>query len=77
MTSSLLSSDRSRSRERSQRARREQREGGKTVSVSQAPVVSEVSATVAPPVVRGTVTALPSAVHDLAKFFLSLTGSSS
>ena len=54
-----------------------QREGGKTVMVSQAPIVSEASATVAPPVVGGTVTALPSAVQDLAKFFLSLTGSSS
>ena len=74
---SLLSSDRSRSKESSRRARREQLEGGKTVTVSQAPVVSEASATVAPPVVGGTVTALPSAVQDLAKFFLSLTGSSS
>ena len=47
------------------------------MSVSQAPVVSEASATVAPPVAGGTVTALPSAVQDLARFFLSLTGSSS
>ena len=47
------------------------------MAVSQAPVVSEASATVAPPVVGGTVTALPSAVQDLAKFFLSLTESSS
>ena len=47
------------------------------MAVSQAPVVSEASATVAPPVVGGTVTALPSAVQDLTKFFLSLTGSSS
>ena len=31
----------------------------------------------APPVVGGTVAALPSAVQDLARFFLSLTGSSS
>ena len=31
----------------------------------------------APPVVGGTVTALPSAIQDLARFFLSLTGSSS
>ena len=74
---SFLSSDRSRSKERSRRARREHREGGKTVTVSQAPVVSEASATVAPPVVGGTVAALPSAVQDLAKFFLSLTRSSS
>ena len=48
-----------------------------TVTVFQAPVVSEASATVAPPVVGGAVTALPSAVQDLARFFLSLTGSSS
>ena len=47
-----------------------------TVAISQAPVVSEVSATVAPPVVGGTVAALPSAVQDLARFFLSLAGSS-
>ena len=47
------------------------------MTVSQAPFVSEASATVAPPVVGGTVTALPSAVQDLARFFLSLTGSSS
>ena len=47
------------------------------MTVSQAPVVSEAAATVAPPVVEGTVTALPSAVQDLARFFLSLTGSSS
>ena len=47
------------------------------MTVSQAPVVSEASATVAPPVARGTVSALPSAVQDLAKFFLSLTRSSS
>ena len=48
-----------------------------TVAVYQAPVVSEASATVAPPVVGGAVAALPSAVQDLARFFLSLTGSSS
>ena len=47
------------------------------MTVSQAPVASVASAAVAPPVVRGTVTTLPSAVQDLAKFFLSLTGSSS
>ena len=47
------------------------------MTVSQAPIVSEASATVAPPVVGVTVTVLPSAVQDLAKFFLSLTGSSS
>ena len=70
---SPLSSDHSWSKDRGWRARREQREGGKTVNVSQAPVVSEASATVAPPVARGTVTALPSAVQDLARFFLSVT----
>ena len=48
-----------------------------TVAVSQAPVVSEASATVAPPVGGATVVALPSAVQDLARFFLSLAGSSS
>ena len=48
-----------------------------TVAASQAPVVSEASAAVAPPVVGGTVAALPSAVQDLARFFLSLTGYSS
>ena len=48
-----------------------------TAAVSQAPVVSEASATVAPPVAGAAVTALPSAVQDLARFFLSLAGSSS
>ena len=47
------------------------------MTVSQAPVVSEASATVAPPVAGGAVTALPSAVQDIARFFLSLKGSSS
>ena len=40
-----------------------------TVAVSQAPVVSEASAAVTPPVAGGTVAALPSAVQDLARFF--------
>ena len=71
---SLLSSDRSRSRERSWRTRRERLE---TVAVSQAPVVSEASAAVALPVERGAASAFPPAVQDLARFFLSLTGSSS
>ena len=44
--------------------------------MSQAPVVSEASAAVAPPVWGATVAALPSAVQDLARFFLSLAGSS-
>ena len=48
-----------------------------TVVVSQAPVVSEASAAVAPPVGGATVAALPSAVQDLARFFLILAGSSS
>ena len=48
-----------------------------TVAVSQAPVVSEASAAVAPPVGRTTAAALSSAMQDLARFFLSLAGSSS
>ena len=48
-----------------------------TVAVSQAPVVSEASATVAPLVAGSTVTVLSSAVQDLARVFLSLAGSSS
>ena len=47
------------------------------MAVFQAPVVSEASAAVAPPVGGATVAALPSAVQDLARFFLSLAGSSS
>ena len=47
-----------------------------TVTISQAPVVSYASAAVAP-VAWGTVAALLSAVQDLARFFLSLAGSSS
>ena len=50
------------------------------MTVSQAPDVSEASAMVAPPVAWGggcAVTVLPSAVQDLARFFLSLMGSSS
>ena len=71
------SSERSRSKEGGWRARRERQQGVETVAVSQAPVVSEASATVAPPVGGATVTALPSAVQDPARFFLSLAGSSS
>ena len=48
-----------------------------TVAVSQAPVVSEASAAVAPPLGGATVAALQSAAQDLARFFLSLVGSSS
>ena len=47
------------------------------MAVSQAPVVSEASATVVTPVGGATVAALPSVVQDLARFFLSLAGSSS
>ena len=47
------------------------------MAVSQAPVVSEASAAVVPPVGGATVAALPSAVQDLTRFFLSLAGSSS
>ena len=39
-----------------------------TIAVSQAPVVSEASAAVAPPVERGPVAAFPPAVWDLARF---------
>ena len=74
---SLPSSDRSRSKKGGRRARRERREGVETVAVSEAPVVSEALAAVAPPVGGATVAALPSAVQDLARFFLSLAGSSS
>ena len=48
-----------------------------TVAVSQVPVISEAPAAVAPPVGGATVAALPSAVQDLARFFLSLAESSS
>ena len=48
-----------------------------TVAVSQAPAVSGVSAAVVPPVGGATMAALPSAVQDLARFFLNLAGSSS
>ena len=48
-----------------------------TVTASQAPAVSEASAAVVPPTRGATMAALPSAVQDLARFFLKLTGSSS
>ena len=48
-----------------------------TVTVSQAPVISEAPAVVVPPARGATMAALPSAVQDLAKSFLNLTGSSS
>ena len=71
------SSDRSLSREGGRRARHEQKERVETVAVSQAPAVSEASAAVVPPVGGATMAALPSAVQDLARFFLNLAGSSS
>ena len=48
-----------------------------TVAVSQAPAVSEVPAIMAPPAGGATIATLPSAVQDLARFFLNLAGSSS
>ena len=48
-----------------------------TVAVSQAPAVSGASTAVVPLVGGATMAALPSAVQDLARFFLNLTGSSS
>ena len=48
-----------------------------TVTVSQAPAVSEAPAVVVPPTGGATMAALPSAVQDLARFFLNLAGSSS
>ena len=71
------SSDRSRPKERGRRARRERQEGVETVTVSQAPAVFEAPAAVVPPVGGATMAALPSAVQDLARFFLNLAGSSS
>ena len=47
------------------------------VKVSQAPVVSEVLAVATPAAGGATLAALPSAVQDLARFFLNLSGSSS
>ena len=48
-----------------------------TVAVSQAPAVSEAPAVAAPPAGRATMATLPSAVQDLARFFLNLMGSPS
>ena len=48
-----------------------------TVTVSQAPAVSEAPAVATPAAGGATLAALPSAVQDLARFFLSLSGSSS
>ena len=49
----------------------------KTVTVSQAPAVSEAPAVATPAEGGATMATLPSAVQDLARFFLSLSGSSS
>ena len=57
-------------------ARRDQQEGAEAV-VSQPPPVSEVSVAVTPAAGGAALSALPSAVQDLARFFLSLSGSSS
>ena len=48
-----------------------------TVTVSQAPAVSEAPAVATPAAGGATMATLPSAVQDLARFFLSLSGSSS
>ena len=45
------------------------------VKASQAPAVSEVPAAVVPPAGGAAMATLPSAVQDLARFFLNLTGS--
>ena len=71
------SSDRSRSKEGGRRARCEMQEGVETVPVSQVPAISEAPAAVVPPVGGATIAVFPSAVQDLARFFLNLAGSSS
>ena len=48
-----------------------------TVTVSQAPAVSEAPAVATPAAGGATLAALPSAVQDLARFFLSVSGSAS
>ena len=48
-----------------------------TVPVSQAPAISKAPAAVVPPFGGATIAVLPSAVQDLARFFLNLAGSSS
>ena len=48
-----------------------------TVNVSQAPVASEAPALATPAAGGATLVALPSAVQDLTRFFLSLSGSAS
>ena len=51
--------------------------GVEAVAVSQAASISEAPAAVVPPVGGATIATLPSAVLDLARFFLNLAGSSS
>ena len=65
-----------RAEESGRRARRETQEGVGAVA-SQPPVVSEAAAVVTPVAGGAALTALPSAVQDLARFFLGLSGSSS
>ena len=57
-------------------ARRETQEGVEAVA-SQPPVVSEAAAGVTPVAGGASITALPSVVQDLARFFLGLSGSAS
>ena len=57
-------------------ARRETQEGVEAVAY-QPPVVSEAAAGVTPVAGGASITALPSVVQDLARFFLSLSGSTS
>ena len=57
-------------------ARRETQKGAEAVA-SQPPAVSEAPVAVTPVAGGAALTALPSAVQDLARFFLSLSGSSS
>ena len=47
------------------------------MTVSQAPAVSEAPSGATPAAGGSSIAALPSAVQDLARFFLSLSGSSS
>ena len=67
---------RSRAEEPGRLARRETQEGAEAVA-SQPPPVSEEPMAVTPVAGGAALTALPSVVQDLARFFLSLSGSSS
>ena len=75
-TLSRVAPARSRAGETGRRAGRETQEGAETV-VSQPPVASEVPVAVTPAAGGAALSPLPSAVQDLARFFLSLSGSSS